>query len=229
MSKFHRVSNGGTAASEIFDVPQSVRIDCKSDPAFTRKYGKKVKAARGRYTDVRGHCGVRYVHVPCVGNVALINAIARDCGRPGFGAQRRGCVSVVAEGIVTGYCNFQSRITVHLVAKEGEGEIFDRFLAAYHAALAGAAGGTNGVRVGSVPQTYLNYEKARQEAQEARQALPHVESALVEVALAFGEGTAHMDELAAAIAECANARTARDETAATLRVCASAFKEEAAA
>ena len=39
-------------------------IHCKPDAAFTRKYGRKVKAVGGSYGDCRGYAETRYVVIP---------------------------------------------------------------------------------------------------------------------------------------------------------------------
>lgn len=226
MSKFHKVSHGH--ACEIFDVPRVVRIDCGADPEFTRKYGQKVKAAGGKYTECRGHAGKRYVTVPTEGNEALISAIAEDFGR--FDREFGGptpTVTMVSEQIAEGYGGFQAWIAVHQIEREGEGTIFDRFVAAHEAALMQAVKrGVDGVRVGSVPQSYHDYVKAQEAARAAREALPKAEAALVEAALAFGRGDADMGLLGNAIAECANARTHRDATHGAWKAAEADFEAE---
>lgn len=54
----------------------AVRVDIGADPKFTRKFGQRVKAVGGRYSDVRGHCERRYVHLPACA-LPLADEIAR--------------------------------------------------------------------------------------------------------------------------------------------------------
>ena len=44
--------------------PKSVELHLSGDPAFTKKYGKAVKALGGRYSECRGHSNTRFVDIP---------------------------------------------------------------------------------------------------------------------------------------------------------------------
>jgi len=204
VSKFHQKRYG--SIHPIEDVPREVNIHCVSDPGFTRKYGAAVKAVGGHYTACRGYQHTRFVHVPCKGNEALIGAIVRD-----YGMMRKGVVTMVVH--TRGLCAAQAWMIVHGVAKEGEGEIFERFVAQYHGALQSAVerGHISGIYAGPVPALHTTTEQTKSRFNEACQRLPLVEAALVEAALAFGRADIGMAEMTVAISECANARTERDE------------------
>jgi hypothetical protein len=54
-------------------------MDLTNDPAFTKKYGPKVKAAGGRYSEARGSQHTRFVYLPD-SDEELINKIWKDFG-----------------------------------------------------------------------------------------------------------------------------------------------------
>jgi hypothetical protein len=226
MSKFHQKRYNGVHA--IDDTPASVRIDCTDDTAFTRKYGKRVKAAGGRYSECRGHQSTRYVQIPCEGNAALINAVARDFGRGSYYATKapKGTVTMVAEVRGGG---LQSWITVHYVPREGEGEIFDRFVASWHAALQQACdrGHISGVYAGPVPELYATMKQAGARFQAAEGVLKAAEAYVLQIALASGQdvtATSPMGALAEAIRGCLDARTEREEAGKALEAAKAEYK-----
>lgn len=61
-------------------LPYTVRMDCNNDPALVKKFGKKIKAAGGHYSECRGHQDTRFVYLPCE-QEALINTIWAEFGR----------------------------------------------------------------------------------------------------------------------------------------------------
>jgi hypothetical protein len=62
--------------------PKSVELHLGSNPEFTRKYGAKVKAAGGRYTECRGHSNTRFVDLPWTDESRdLANKLIAEFGR----------------------------------------------------------------------------------------------------------------------------------------------------
>jgi hypothetical protein len=60
-------------------LPYSIRMDLRNDPEFVKKYGKKVKAVGGSYSECRGHQSTRFVVLPSSEDV-LINTIWAEFG-----------------------------------------------------------------------------------------------------------------------------------------------------
>jgi len=42
----------------------SVRLDLNTSPELVRRYGKQIKAMRGRYSEARGHTSHRHINLP---------------------------------------------------------------------------------------------------------------------------------------------------------------------
>jgi len=64
--------------------PTEIELHLSGNPEFTRKYGQKVKAAGGRYSECRGDSSIRFVHLPLsCGDLA--NKLIRE-----YGQTRRG-------------------------------------------------------------------------------------------------------------------------------------------
>ena len=55
-----------------------IELHVNGNTALTKRFGKKIKAAGGTYSECRGHSYKRFVTLPIEGNEALINALATE-------------------------------------------------------------------------------------------------------------------------------------------------------
>lgn len=96
-------------------LPYGVRLDLNNDPAFVKKFGKRVKAAGGSYSECRGHQETRFVNLPC-SEEALINAIWAEFGRWESTSKKSGKKKgVMVATLPTGYSGLPAWVTVHQV------------------------------------------------------------------------------------------------------------------
>lgn len=103
--------------------PTHIELHLNTSPDFVKRYGKRVKAAGGRYSRVNGYVESRYVTVP-VSDPALIDDIAESF--PGY----KKTVS-----IVRGDFKIPSRVAVHYVPN-GHPSAFAYTMEKFQAALA---------------------------------------------------------------------------------------------
>jgi len=97
-------------------MPYGVRLDLRNDPEFVKKFGKKVKAAGGSYSECRGHQSTRFVTLPCE-QEALINEIWAAFG--GWERTNKKSGEKMGTMVVTlpgGYSSLPAWVTVHDVA-----------------------------------------------------------------------------------------------------------------
>jgi len=97
-----------TQSGERYEAPTHVELHLASNSTLPKRYGKKIKAAGGRYDACRGHSSTRYVTLPIEGNEALINTLCHD-----YGFQKQ--TTIIMRGGTTG--RFQSWVVVHHAAK----------------------------------------------------------------------------------------------------------------
>jgi len=99
------------------DIPVSVHD-------FPKRFGKRVKAAGGHYSECRGSCQIRFVNLPGTAAALADEMIAEACepytARDGSTKRRR--VIVVAEGGTTpfDFGNSHSWVTVHRIRSMAE-------------------------------------------------------------------------------------------------------------